>query len=1407
MMAGKTGVGTPEPLGVTVVGTGVNVAVVAVDATAIDVCFFDETDAEIGRFRLTGRTGGVFHGHIEGVGEGARYGLRVEGPWAPEKGHRFNPAKLLVDPRATRLDRPFRLDPSLFDARIHGVPADGVDSAPHVPKAIVEAREVHAPRSRPRIAAHARVVYECHVRGFTRLHPDVPEPIRGTFAGLAHPAAIAHLTRLGVNVVEIMPIWAGIDERHLGALGLTNYWNYNPIVPFAVDPRLAPGGWGEVRAAVDALHAAGIYVILDVVLNHTGESDHLGPTVAFRGLDNALWYRLRSADPSRYDDDSGCGNGLALDRGPVARLGLDALRHAAEVGGFDGFRYDLATALGRRAKGFDRDAPFLVALGADPGLRDLVHVAEPWDIGPGGYRLGEFPAGWPEWNDRWRDTMRRFWRGDQGIVGEVATRFAGSSDIFAARHRRTSDSLNFITAHDGFTLADLVSHARKHNEANGEGNRDGSDANNSWNHGVEGASSDPHVVEARERDVRALLATLLASRGTPMLSMGDEAGRTQHGNNNAYAQDNELSWFDWAGMDDRLVDFTARLIRLRAAHPALGDDRTPTGGALGASGIVDLEWRRFDGEPFNRGDWHDPDNFRLVAVLAAETDGGVDRVIVALAVDPRPTVFLPPPARPGMQWRLELDSAHPDREGFASPKFAVDGRSVTIFVEEPIPDDHRTRPADSAVLDRLARAAGIAPDWWDLSGTTHAVGDDTKRAILASMGLPAGTLGEAEDSLDGLEADTVRRPLPLTATHFEGSAREIALGGDRALGGGRLRLVVALEEGGERIFDVEPGEGRTSSVTSADGRSFARRIVNLPDLPIGRHRLRLDGEAATTALTVAPARAHLPGAGEGRFFGLAGHLYTLRHAGDQGIGDFTTLSLFAAEAGRVGAATIGLNPLHALFPGDREKASPYSPSDRRFLDPIYVDVTRLPAPLDAAVGADVPRAMLEASRLQGLAHVDYAGVWAAKSTVLRAAFSAFEALAQGGRDPLVAEFDAFVARGGEALARFATFEAIAAVTGSATSNGFPSDLAHAEARGVGEFAARHRRVVRYSQFLQWLADRQLAEAAATARSAGVPLGFYRDLAVGCAPDGAEAWGAGKRLMHRVSVGAPPDPFAADGQVWSLPPLDPLESLRSGHAPFVELMRANMTHAGALRIDHVLGLRRLFVVPDGAKGSEGAYLDQPFEDLIGQVTLESRRQGCVVVGEDLGVVPWGFRERMAEAAILSYQVLWFEREGRGFRSPTSYPHFGTAVVGSHDLATLAAWWIGDDIAEDLRLGRLAAEAGAGALEGREWEKRILVDTLVAAGKLPGDRREAALPATIDDAIVAAIHAYAAQGPSLLALVQVDDLSGEVERLNLPGTDRERPNWRRRLSVGVETLLETTRARATLATLDDRRVPVA
>ncbi|MGL4440587.1 MAG: glycogen debranching protein GlgX, partial [Bosea sp. (in: a-proteobacteria)] len=516
--------GLPQPMGVTLDAGGINVAVFSAHATAIILCLFDAEDRETARIRLPDRSGDVFHGHIAGIGAGQRYGLRAEGPHAPRDGHRFNAHKLLLDPHATLIDRPFRLHPAMFGYRLgdpdQDLSFDDTDSAPHMPKGIISAPlEPLAPALLH--PWNRTVIYEMHVRGFTMRHPQVPESLRGTFAGLAHDAPLAYLRDLGVTSVELLPVAAWLDERHLAPLGLTNYWGYNPVALCAPDPRLAPGGWNEVRASLARLADAGIETILDVVLNHTGEGDELGPTVSLRGLDNASYYRLDAGDPRRYANDAGCGNTLALERPAPLRLAMDALRRFVELGGVHGFRFDLATTLGRRASGFDPAHPLLSALEQDPVLSRLKLIAEPWDIGIGGYQLGRFPAGWGEWNDRYRDTTRRFWRGEAGLLGEMATRFAGSADVFASRHRPLSRSINYITAHDGFTLADLVSHDHKHNDANGESNRDGADANHSWNHGHEGASADDRIKAARAADQRALLATLLLSRGTPMLAMGD----------------------------------------------------------------------------------------------------------------------------------------------------------------------------------------------------------------------------------------------------------------------------------------------------------------------------------------------------------------------------------------------------------------------------------------------------------------------------------------------------------------------------------------------------------------------------------------------------------------------------------------------------------------------------------------------------------------------------------------------------------------------------------------------------------------------------------------------------------------------------------------------------------------------
>ncbi|MCB2061378.1 MAG: glycogen debranching protein GlgX [Novosphingobium sp.] len=559
------------PLGATAGSSATRFAVRAPQASALWLCLFEGEAEE--RVAMQ-RDADVWTVELPGNLAGTRYGFRAEGEWAPERGLWFDPAKLLVDPYALELDRRFAQDPRLV--------AFGADTAALVPRAIVQP-ELAPCLHEPAHFMPGGLIYELNVRAFTKLHPEVPEAQRGTVRALTHPAVIAHLRKLRVSAVELMPVTAWIDERHLPPLGLANAWGYNPVVPMALDPGLCPGGVAELRETVAALHREGIGVILDIVLNHTGESDTFGGVLSLRGLDNAAY----AHEPDgRLINDTGCGNTLDFANPAVRQLALDTLRHFVGQCGVDGFRFDLAPVLAR-GPGFSADAPIFAEIAADPLLADRVLIAEPWDIGPGGYRLGSFPENWLEWNDRFRDDVRRFWRGDEG-VGVLATRIAGSSDIFG-KHCR---SVNFLAAHDGFTLADTLSYAERHNWANGERNRDGHRENFSWNNGVEGASDDLQVKALRAADMRALLGTLFASTGTIMLTAGDEFGRSQLGNNNAYAQDNPDTWVDWEGRDRGLEDHVAALAEWRAARVAWFAQFPEPG-----------IWRHLDGHEMSAPDW------------------------------------------------------------------------------------------------------------------------------------------------------------------------------------------------------------------------------------------------------------------------------------------------------------------------------------------------------------------------------------------------------------------------------------------------------------------------------------------------------------------------------------------------------------------------------------------------------------------------------------------------------------------------------------------------------------------------------------------------------------------------------------------------------------------------------------
>ncbi|HWG36778.1 MAG TPA: glycogen debranching protein GlgX [Terriglobales bacterium] len=669
--------GAPHPLGSSWDGVGVNFAIFSEHAESVELCLFDEAGGEQ-RIPLPEHTDRVWHGFVPGIGPGARYGFRAHGRYRPDEGQRFNPAKLLLDPYSRAIAGEVRWGEAGGCDALCGHRAgeggddtpDDRDSAAHMPRSVVcDASFPWNDDRAPKTPWHQTIIYEMHVKGFSQRRAEVPEPLRGTYAGLAHPASIAHLQRLGVTAVELMPVHYRVNSCMLAARGLSDYWGYNTIGFFAPDPRFAVRGGApemavrEFKAMVRALHHAGLEVILDVVYNHTAEGDERGPTLCFRGVDNTAYYRL-AEDRRQYTDFTGCGNTLNMQHPQTLRLIMDSLRYWITEMHVDGFRFDLAATLARELHQVDRLGAFFDIIHQDPVISLAKLIAEPWDLGSDGYQVGQFPVLWSEWNGRYRDTVRDYWRGSNAGVGELAARLTGSSDLYEAGGRRTYASVNFVTAHDGFTLRDLVSYNDKHNEANQEDNRDGSDDNRAWNCGIEGETSDPGILTLRARQRRNLMATLFLSQGVPMMLSGDEIGRTQGGNNNAYCQDNEVSWLDWEAADAEFLAFCQALVGFYRAHPVLRRRQWFQRRAI--RGVADISWFRPDGSPMSDEDWEKGYAKALMvflngAALPARDQRGApihdDSFLLLFNAHHEALEFRLPGAEYGKEWALLLDTA------------------------------------------------------------------------------------------------------------------------------------------------------------------------------------------------------------------------------------------------------------------------------------------------------------------------------------------------------------------------------------------------------------------------------------------------------------------------------------------------------------------------------------------------------------------------------------------------------------------------------------------------------------------------------------------------------------------------------------------------------------------------------
>ncbi len=687
--------GSHVPQGATWDGEGTNFSLFAEHADGVELVLLDREGRQERAFELSERTEFHWHGYVPGVGPGQRYGYRVRGPYRPAEGLRHNPCKLLLDPYAKEIGGDVRWGPEVYGYHVDGDRIDNdqpsqLDSAGSVPHSLVADELFPWGDDRPPLTPWAEtVIYEVHVRGFTMLHPEIPRELRGTYMAMAHPAAIDHLLRLGVTAVELMPVHHFIDQRFLVERGLTNYWGYDSIGYLAPATRYsrAAGHRAQLRefkAMVRALHRAGLEVILDVVYNHTAEGDHLGPTLSLRGIDNPTYYRLDERNPRRYSDVTGTGNTLNARQPQTLRLIMDSLRYWVTEMHVDGFRFDLASALAREFYDVDRLSAFFDIIHQDPVLSQTKLIAEPWDVGEGGYQVGNFPVRWAEWNGKYRDTVRDFWRGQARGVSDLAYRLTGSSDLYQDDGRGPFASVNLVTAHDGFTLRDLVTHNQKHNEANGEDNRDGTDDNRSWNHGVEGETDDPEISALRARQRRNLMATVLLSQGCPMIVAGDEIGRTQRGNNNAYCQDNEVSWIDWASVDEAMLTFTRRLIQLRASQPVLRRRNFFQGQVGRGARRKDIAWFRRDGQEMEDEHWGSDERLSLGMLLNGELipDRGPrgeritgDTLLVLLHSNHDDTEWAIPGGW-GREWEVVLDTAEPAEP--AGTRRILEGRALDV---------------------------------------------------------------------------------------------------------------------------------------------------------------------------------------------------------------------------------------------------------------------------------------------------------------------------------------------------------------------------------------------------------------------------------------------------------------------------------------------------------------------------------------------------------------------------------------------------------------------------------------------------------------------------------------------------------------------------------------------------------
>lgn len=1308
----EIGIGKPAPLGAIINDEIANFAVHSENAEKIELCLFSQNgEKEIARFEMANKSGNVFHCSVKGVRDFS-YGFRAFGPHSPNEGQRFNSNKLLLDPYSKKITEPFALHKSMFD--------NDIDSADYMPKAIIVEKPDFEPRA-SFIPLDQSVIYELHLKGFSEKFPNLEENERGRWAALRNPRVVTYFKELGVNCLEIMPCAAWIDERHLRDLGLKNYWGYNPIAFMAPDPRYAPNGFEDVFKTVKTLESHGIETIIDIVFNHSGESDEFGPIVSMRGLDNLVWYSLQN-DKSKYQNPAGTGNILNSQNSNVLEFMLETMRVWHLWGGVHGFRFDLATVMARVETGFEEKSAFFNAINNDAILSKLKMIAEPWDCET--YQLGQFPNNFGEWNDRFRDDMRKFWLKDSVSIGAFAHAFCGSQSIFG--ETSPAKSINYIVAHDGFTLHDLVSYNQKNNNANGENNRDGSSENHSYNHGIEGETFDGDIIAARKKAQKNLLASLILSRGVPMLSMGCELGHTQYGNNNSYCQDNELNYLNWEKADSEIFEFTKLLFNTRTKFSTFRKNSFYTGQESKLDRNKDIAWFNLWGQSPNDNEWHETQNGFLGAAIS---DPIGQLVLIINRTNDLIEFCLPQP--------LNFENAQLvfDTSGLQIDINKIEAKSIKLLhLSGQIDEDFE--------IDHVAKTYGIDIDWWDVDGNCHKVPNKTKFAIMREFGFDIETKEGRENALSSYSRDFETRCLPHVLTFDLGEEIKVPI--SFPINSATKNGMLVIRQNGEEIIEIKTHLENPVRKTDCLGNYFLQFDVPVKPLPIGRYEIEIDDYQC--ALLVAPKQAFMPPSLEENCFGLSAQSYAFVGEYSKDFGDFSVLNELLETAQNWGAKLLAVNPFHALFETDRAFKSPYYPSHRAFIDPLYFPIS--------------------GQKSKG-ALIDYVGASSGRIKALEIEYN--NSKNQKG-------FKEFCSRKGQSLENFALFSLLCRKFGSTDTRKWPPGFQNPQSPKCLEFTNNDSSGIELFKYMQFRLFQELENAIK-----GKTCLLCRDLAIGSAPNGAEIWSNPEYFAKNISIGAPPDPLGPLGQVWGLPPPLPMEILKNHLKDFRDLLHANMEFAGALRIDHAMGIMRQFWIPNSMSGKDGAYVRMPFKELWAQIRISSHENQCIIIAEDLGTVPTGFSETMNNANALSYKILLFEKNDEGFYPIQRLKEMAFACASTHDLPPLAAWWHGFDLDEKLNLCLSDLSEFESAKKIREEEKRQLLELI---------KSEKGIKLIDFDAqLVAAIHTLIAKSPAKLAIIQFEDLAQTEGIINLPGTNLERPNWQLRIEKSVKQIAKS------------------